>query len=89
MRLEYNEATAHEQLVYLSSLFDVKRMWTRLYPDQPPLRYTTHSNLTMEEIEVLKLLLAQASDVSANDAYNWIRPSLWSTVFKVSLAGVA
>jgi hypothetical protein len=43
----------------------------------------------LEHRQVFSLLLQQVGGVVKGSAYNWIRPSLWTTVFSKSLGAAA
>ena len=79
MKQEYSESELHTQLKYLESLFDVERAKEKCANTEdlvlvPP-------ELTDHQKEIFKLLKIHMSNTVENNAYNWIRPSLWSKMF--------
>jgi hypothetical protein len=80
---EYNELMLHTQLKYLESLFDVPRLRTK-----KPLLSTDlalYNWISKEQVGILGLLKEHMSNFIKVSAFNWVRPSLWSSLFgKVS-----
>ena len=70
---EYTDADLHTQLKYLETLFDYERTKNKRKDD----------NLVLIERhkEIFDILNEQMGNVVKGSAYNWVRPSLWSTVF--------
>lgn len=79
MIAEYDESTLHCQLQYLETLFDVQRAFEKMKPEEKFV--ASRSGLSAGEVELFRLLHLQAKQNTNENAYNWIRPSLWSTVF--------
>jgi len=70
---EYTDADLHTQLKYLETLFDYNRTISKKKGE----------NFALPDYhkEVFDLLRQQVSNIVNGSAYNWVRPSLWSTVF--------
>jgi len=70
---EYTDADLHTQLKYLETLFDYDRTVAKKADES--------FALNDEHKEVFSLLKQQMTNIVNGSAYNWVRPSLWSTVF--------
>ena len=70
---EYDESALHTQLKYLESLFDYERARKK--------RDIKVNEIHRDDIEIFRLLNKHMSHTIDNNAFNWIRPSLWSTIF--------
>jgi DNA polymerase alpha subunit A len=84
MKQEYDESAVHTQLKYLESLYDVDKAVKKR--EKAALEGTGMSvkpePLPKDHIEIFRLLNKHMSFAIENNAYNWIRPSLWSTLFR-------
>eukprot|EP00540_Astrosyne_radiata_P020315 CAMPEP_0116836160 /NCGR_PEP_ID=MMETSP0418-20121206/7940_1 /TAXON_ID=1158023 /ORGANISM="Astrosyne radiata, Strain 13vi08-1A" /LENGTH=608 /DNA_ID=CAMNT_0004465895 /DNA_START=30 /DNA_END=1856 /DNA_ORIENTATION=+ len=85
LRPKYSERSLHTQLTYLNSLFDVDHAAeqvsrkTQLSKQEILQRITRHDKNTMA-------LLKQENDVHLQrSAFNWIEPSLWTSLFGAAL----
>ena len=72
----YNDSALHTQLKYLESLFDIDRK------NKDKNTAGTLPPLPKDHEEIFRLLSKHMGFTIANNGYNWIRPSLWSTLFK-------
>lgn len=90
---EYDEAALHTQLKFLETLFDFPRAVSRRAAaasegggsSSSATMQFSHS-IPKEHVEVFSLLKQHMSNAVNGSAYNWVRPSLWSTVFGRVLA---
>ncbi|KAL7690427.1 putative DNA-directed DNA polymerase, family B, ribonuclease H-like superfamily [Plasmopara halstedii] len=83
--LEYPDSALYTQLKYFESLFDVERAHKKIREQEA--RASDASNTT--EIPslsdrhrvVLQKLLSQAEEAVHRNDYNWVKPSIWQTLF--------
>ncbi|CAM9929761.1 unnamed protein product, partial [Discosporangium mesarthrocarpum] len=76
---EYSDKALYEQLKYLETLFDVDRAQAKVSE-----RFDLKANdlpVSAEHRQILGLVGRRIRDDVESSGYNWIRPSLWSTVF--------
>jgi len=85
MVAEYDELALHTQLKCLEALFDVPRMQNKRKLNDVALRTV----LPTEQVELLRLLRQHMSHSVQQSAYNWIRPSLWTSLFGKSAAAAS
>ena len=76
MKQQYSDSDLHTQLKYLESLFDYEGAINSLRIEKGDIKH-----LPDDHVEVYNLLKKHMSFAVENNAYNWIRPSLWSTLF--------
>jgi len=98
MHPEYSEAALHAQIKYFSTLFDVKRAqdrWGKSKAEVMAMEISkavdaeVKSNssylpprMSITEEQVFDLLSEQLERTIESSAYNWIRPSLWTALFR-------
>jgi hypothetical protein len=91
MKPEFSDKALYEQLKFLESLVDVRRAEgklkdlnrNRLAHAGGPLPAVQYQHaLPQSHRLVLDELFGTVSKVVNSSAYNWVRPSLWSAVFK-------
>ncbi|KAG5177612.1 DNA polymerase family B-domain-containing protein [Tribonema minus] len=81
---EYSEKDLYEQLKSFEALFDLKRAQKRCH-DRTKLP-TGQLAVPKTHERVLELLLVKAkAEVDSSD-YNWVKPTLWATVFGTARA---
>jgi DNA polymerase alpha subunit A len=89
---EYNEATLHTQLKYIESLFDVNRAIAQRIKSESNNGegggdlLNTRSKALLDTVpsdhkEIYRLVKEHMANTINVSAYNWVRPSLWSTIF--------
>jgi DNA polymerase alpha subunit A len=81
MNFAYSDSALYEQLKYYETLFDAPRAQERAIERWSLKRSDNTFPLSVEQRAVLDLLLIRIRHEVSNSAYNWIQPSLWSTVF--------
>jgi DNA polymerase alpha subunit A len=77
MKQEYDESTLHTQLKYLESLFDVEKALKKKERVEAGIK---PEPLPKDHVEIFRLLNKHMFFAIENNAYNWIRPSLWTTM---------
>ena len=78
MKQLYSDSDLHTQLKHLESLFDLNKAIKSL---QSETEIVSYESIPEDHVEVYYLLKKHMSFAIENNAYNWIRPSLWSTLF--------
>ena len=90
MKQEYDDSALHTQLKYLESLFDVDKAVKKIAErSEMPVSPAMLESLPKDHIEIFRLLNKHMSFAIENNAFNWIRPSLWSTLFGKAGGGSA
>uniref|UniRef100_M4BC72 DNA polymerase n=1 Tax=Hyaloperonospora arabidopsidis (strain Emoy2) TaxID=559515 RepID=M4BC72_HYAAE len=83
--LEYPDSALYTQLKYFESLFNAERAQKKLREEKERVSGTStnveHPVLSERHCAVLRKLLSQAEEAVHRDDYNWIKPSLWQTLF--------
>ncbi|KAL3670271.1 hypothetical protein V7S43_004584 [Phytophthora oleae] len=83
--LEYPDGALYTQLKYFESLFDVERAQKKIreQKERASNATTTTEPPTLSERHraVLQKLLSQAEEAVHRDDYNWVKPSIWQTLF--------
>ncbi|CAM9891790.1 unnamed protein product, partial [Choristocarpus tenellus] len=76
---EYSDKALYDQLKYLETLFDVDRAQSKVserFNFKP-----SDLQLPPDHRQILGLVSRRIQDDVESSGYNWIRPSLWSSVF--------
>ena len=82
--LSLSQSALHTQLKYLESLFDlprsIKKRETAAATDSS---LSSHSltSLPKDHVEVFRLLAGHLNNAVVGSEFNWVRPSLWSSLF--------
>ncbi|CBJ49021.1 conserved unknown protein [Ectocarpus siliculosus] len=76
---EYPDKTLYDQLKYFETLFDVDRAQTKV--SELFNFKETDLPVSPEHRQILSLVGRRIQDDVQSSGYNWIRPSLWSSVF--------
>ncbi|OWZ15399.1 DNA polymerase alpha catalytic subunit [Phytophthora megakarya] len=83
--LEYPDSALYTQLKYFESLFDIERAQKKIreQKERSTSATTTTEPPTLSERHraVLQKLLSQAEAAVHRDDYNWVKPSIWQTLF--------
>ncbi|CAI5734736.1 unnamed protein product [Peronospora farinosa] len=83
--LEYPDSALYTQLKYFESLFDVERAQKKIREQKERISDTTINTepppLSDRHRAVLQKLLSQAEEAVHRDEYNWVKPSIWQTLF--------
>ncbi|POM76797.1 DNA polymerase alpha catalytic subunit [Phytophthora palmivora] len=83
--LEYPDSALYTQLKYFESLFDVERAQKKIREQKERASSTTTTteppSLSERHRAVLQKLLSQAEAAVHRDDYNWVKPSIWQTLF--------
>ncbi|KAE9015831.1 DNA polymerase alpha catalytic subunit [Phytophthora fragariae] len=83
--LEYPDSALYTQLKYFESLFDIERAQKKIREQNERASSTTAGTepppLSDRHRAVLKKLLSQAEEAVHRDDYNWVKPSIWQTLF--------
>ncbi|KAI9912451.1 hypothetical protein PsorP6_006539 [Peronosclerospora sorghi] len=83
--LEYPDRALYTQLKYFESLFDVERAQKKIQEQNDRLVNTTLKTeppvLSERHNAVLQQLRSQAEEAVHRNDYNWVKPSLWRTLF--------
>ncbi|RMX69001.1 hypothetical protein DD238_005226 [Peronospora effusa] len=83
--LEYPDSALYTQLKYFESLFDVERAQKKIREQKERISGTTINTepppLSDRHRAVLQKLLSQAEEAVHRDEYNWVKPSIWQTLF--------
>eukprot|EP01040_Poterioochromonas_malhamensis_P001065 gene1065-1130_t len=81
LKQEYDEFALYNQLKYFEALFDVPHYVAKKGLAKDEIK----SMATFDELHVLHLLKEHMTNTIKWSAYNWIRPSLWSSLFGKAL----
>ncbi|KAG7388334.1 DNA-directed DNA polymerase alpha catalytic subunit pol1 [Phytophthora pseudosyringae] len=83
--LEYPDSALYTQLKYFESLFDVERAQKKIREQKERASSATTTTepppLSERHRAVLQKLLSQAEEAVHRDDYNWVKPSIWQTLF--------
>ncbi|KAF4148735.1 DNA polymerase alpha zinc finger [Phytophthora infestans] len=83
--LEYPDSALYTQLKYFESLFDAERAQKKIREQKERVTSTTTVTepppLSERHRAVLQKLLSQAEEAVHRDDYNWVKPSIWQTLF--------
>ncbi|KAL4128800.1 hypothetical protein PRIC2_007780 [Phytophthora ramorum] len=83
--LEYPDSALYTQLKYFESLFNIERAVKKIKAQKERASSTTATTepppLSDRHRAVLKKLLSQAEEAVHRDDYNWVKPSIWQTLF--------
>uniref|UniRef100_H3GEL1 Zinc finger DNA-directed DNA polymerase family B alpha domain-containing protein n=1 Tax=Phytophthora ramorum TaxID=164328 RepID=H3GEL1_PHYRM len=83
--LEYPDSALYTQLKYFESLFNIDRAVKKIKAQKERASSTTATTepppLSGRHRAVLKKLLSQAEEAVHRDDYNWVKPSIWQTLF--------
>jgi hypothetical protein len=78
MKQQYSDSDLHDQLKFLENMFNYEKAVESLRAEN---EIITHDSFPEDHVEIYNLLKKHMSFAVENNAYNWIRPSLWSTLF--------
>ncbi|KAG2859224.1 DNA polymerase alpha catalytic subunit [Phytophthora cactorum] len=91
--LEYPDSALYTQLKYFESLFDVERAQKKIREQKERASSATTATepppLSERHRTVLQKLLSQAEEAVHRDDYNWVKPSIWQTLFIHQLVQLA
>jgi DNA Polymerase alpha zinc finger len=82
------ERMLHNQLKYLDTLFDVSHVCDQLEMEQYGPKNELTKSIAKNERIVMEELHEMANNYLKGNAFNWIEPSLWSSLFGHSLPAV-
>ncbi|KAG7397018.1 DNA-directed DNA polymerase alpha catalytic subunit pol1 [Phytophthora boehmeriae] len=85
VNLEYSDSALYTQLKYFEALFDVERAQKKIKDQQMRVSGTATKTeppvLSERHRAMLGKLFTQAEQAVHRDDYNWVKPSIWQTLF--------
>ncbi|KAF0701119.1 Aste57867_8416 [Aphanomyces stellatus] len=81
--MEYSDTALYTQLKYYESLVDVDRALANIHKEntRQPGNEIIAGALTERQKEVFEKLLVQIRETINRNDYNWVKPSMWTTLF--------